>query len=77
MTYQTFLKKQRELSEAKWAAYDEENYEKADKIQEELDSLVDPREDGPADDLIFGETPKETNRDWYYNLITEGHGKDW
>lgn len=76
MTYQTFLKKQRELSEAKWAAYDEGNYEKADEIQEKLDSLVDPREDGPADDLIFDETP-ETDRDWYYNLITEGHGKDW
>lgn len=45
MTKQEYLRKQRELIEAKWQAYDEEDYKKADEIQTEIEALVDPEPD--------------------------------
>jgi hypothetical protein len=59
MTKQEYLKNQRELSETKWQAYDDADYEKADAIQAEIEALVDPKPDelltGDEGLLIFAE----------------------
>lgn len=51
MTKQEFWKAQRELSEAKSAAYDVADYAKVDEIQAQLDNLVDPE----PDELLTGD----------------------
>ena len=59
MEKQEYLKKQRQLSAAKWQAYDDKDYAKADAIQAEIDALVDPEPDeeltGDEGLLIFRE----------------------
>lgn len=45
MSKQGYLKSQRELSESKWRAYDDKDYERADAIQAEIEALVDPEPD--------------------------------
>lgn len=57
MTKQEYLKKQQELSEAKWQAYDDGDYIKADAIQDEIEALVDPEPDEllPEDYSLFSE----------------------
>lgn len=45
MTKQEYLRKLRELSEAKWQAYDDADYAQADTIQAKMDALIDPEPD--------------------------------
>lgn len=51
MTKQEYLKSQRELSEAKWRAYDDADYTQADAIQAEIEALIDPE----PDELLTGD----------------------
>lgn len=59
MTKQEYLKRQRELSESKWQAYEAGDYARADAIQAELETLIDPEPDhlltGDEGLLIFRE----------------------
>ena len=81
MTKQEYLEKQQALVEAKWEAYDDKDYKRADKLQAEIEALTDPEPDellGDAGLLEFDDnTTSQNDKKWYYNLITEGHGKDW
>lgn len=63
MTKQEFWKEQRELSEAKSAAYDVADYDKVDEIQTQLDNLIDPEPDEllSKDYRLFDE--EEINKD--------------
>jgi hypothetical protein len=67
MTYQEYLRRTNELTAKKNELYDiasqkwgegdkagqEAAYAEIDEVQAELDALVNPNEDGPADDLAF------------------------